>query len=365
MHATTATTAPLRGLLTYRRELEEEIFAFQREAYPYRRADWIAPRWRWMFVRAAERLGIDPMVWVYRKDSAVVAHQGAIPVKLQVAGTEWVTGWFVETMVIEKFRGGPMGPSVVAKAKQDLPLNLSLGQSAQMRAMQFSLGWRQVCPLETLMYVVDAPAVAAVKIPQPLKRKAAIAALTARRWLRRMTHGRQRVEVLPVETFGAEHDALWRSVKDAYRAAVVRDASYLNWKYVEQPGQQFDRLEIRRRGRLESVAIVARMPKDEHYNYTRAILVDVVVRPDDPAAVLALFESVERFCRGRGVAAIVFDVINPLLTAAATRFGFINRGAERFLLVCEGALPEPARAALLDPSAWLITRGDSDIDRPW
>jgi hypothetical protein len=41
------------------------------------------------------------------------------------------------------------------------------------------------------------------------------------------------------------------------------------------------------------------------------------------------------------------------------------REPERVLLVDAGTLPAPTRAILVDGSNWLVTQGDSDIDRPW
>ncbi len=84
----------VKGLIGYDPALEQEIFDFQQVAYPTRRTDWIAPRWRWMFLASAQRLGIPPMVWLYRNASGIVAHQGAIPVKLKV-GRAGAYHWLV------------------------------------------------------------------------------------------------------------------------------------------------------------------------------------------------------------------------------------------------------------------------------
>ena len=103
-----------RGLVGYNPQLDDELFAFQREAFPTRRADWVEPRWRWMFQRSAERLGVEPMVWLYRGKHGILAQQGGIPVRLHTHAGERVTGWFVETMVLEQARGKAVGPMLVA-----------------------------------------------------------------------------------------------------------------------------------------------------------------------------------------------------------------------------------------------------------
>jgi hypothetical protein len=268
---------------------------------------------------------------------------------------------------------------LVAKAKQDLPFNLSLGQTSQMRELQYRLGWERIAPLETLVFVLRGGPVVANKFPPVVRTGAGIALTLRQRW--RHWRGRQAarpLQVREVERFGAPHDRLWERVKSGYRVAVVRDASYLNWKYVEQPGQNFLRLELvngaveagvaardRTGDDVAAVAVLAFQEPDAHYPYRRARLTEVVVRPDDGELVWALFEAIRQACRQRDAHSIVFDVINQSLVRHALAFGFERRESTRVLLVSIGDEPDQAALLARDPSNWLITRGDSDIDRPW
>lgn len=355
-----------RGLVRFTEALAPEIFAFQREAYPARRPDWIEPRWRWMFLQSAARLGVAPMVWLYRGKAGVQAHQGAIAVRLHTAAGERTTGWFVETMVLENVRGRAVGPMLVAKAKQDLPFNLSLGQTAQMRELQFRLGWEQVAPLQTLAFVLNGRAVVAHKLPGPAAWLAGTALEMrqhAKRW--RGPRASSRYVVREVERFGDAHDDLWARVKPHYRVAVVRDASYLNWKYVDQPGQEFVRLELLRDDAVQAVAVVAFQEPAGPYPYRRARLTDVVVPPADAALVWELFDAVRWLSQRRAADLVVFDVISAPLVQHALAYGFVRREPTRVLLVSPGDQPDDAALLTRDPENWLVTRGDSDIDRPW
>ena len=60
-----------KGLFGYHAELEAEIFAFQVQEYPDRKEASIPAHWRWLFVDSASRLGVAPMVWVYRRETAI------------------------------------------------------------------------------------------------------------------------------------------------------------------------------------------------------------------------------------------------------------------------------------------------------
>ena len=57
--------------------------------------------------------------------------------------------------------------------------------------------------------------------------------------------------------------------------------------------------------------------------------------------------------------------VGAALTRALKANGFALRKPERVLLVDTGGLPLETQRTLLDGPGWLVTQGDSDIDRPW
>ena len=60
-----------------------------------------------------------------------------------------------------------------------------------------------------------------------------------------------------------------------------------------------------------------------------------------------------------------FHLINEKLEKHLRAYGFMRREPTRFLLVGPHRTSDDVRQHLLSPSGWLITMGDSDIDRPW
>jgi hypothetical protein len=258
-------------------------------------------------------------------------------------------------MVLEAARGKAVGPMLVAKAKQDLPFNLSLGQT------------ERVAPLERLVFVVRGVRVLAGKLPAPLTTPAgAFLAL----WQQlRYWRGRRRLtsafEVREVVQFGEAHDRLWARVEPDYPVAVVRDASYLNWKYVEQPGQSFIRFEIAANGEALAVVVLSISEPDHTYRYRRAWLTEIVVPPANNDLIWATLETVRKTCMSRNVDLIVFDVISEPLVHQAIAFGFMRRKPSRTLLIATVEPPTESGELALDGRNWLVTRGDSDIDRPW
>lgn len=359
------TVTEMRGLIRYEPSLDDELFAFQRAAYPERRDDWVEPRWRWMFLESAKRLGVEPMVWLYRAKSGIVGHQGAIPVQLKVGSEELTTGWFVETMVLESHRGKAVGPMLVKKALEDLPLNLSLGQTEQMRELQFALGWKQVAPLDIWMYVLNAQRVLHGK-KNALVRPLAAAMLKTHQFFRGLVSGgRREFNVAQIERFERQHDELWRQASRDIPCAVVRDASYLNWKYVDQPGQNFVRLEVRRDGEAAAVVVLQIREPDEDYLYRRGFLADLVVSPFDAAAVDAALRAARDEARARQADALIFPCIDSQLNRKLKRHGFLNRQPTRYFLIAATDAEKGVARQMQLAENWRITMGDSDIDRPW
>ena len=352
------------GVVRYAAGMEDEVFAFQREAFPSRRRDWIEPRWRWMFLDSAKRLGVEPRVWLHRHENRLVGHNGGIPVRLK-AGSEQVTAtWLVDTHVLEEYRRLAVGARLMVAAQDDLPFALSLGQRPHMREIQFRLGWEQVAPLQIARLLIRPERVLKGKLPAPVALAAGLGFRTSA-VMRSAFQARRRLDVRDISCFGARHDALWERASRDLSCAVVRDASYLNWKYVRQPGQQFVRLELLHGDTVAAVVILMLLPPDEAYRYTRAFIVDLVAPLSESGTLQDALRAAVEAAANRGADAIMCLHISTSLTCALRQVGFQLREPTRYLLVRGGNLSETARQAILGESAWFITHGDSDIDRPW
>ena len=184
-----------------------------------------------------------PRVWLYRDQGRIVGYMGSIAVRVKLGDEERQTGWLVDTMVLEEYRNQGVGPRLMVGAHEDQPFSLSLGQTVEMREIQFRLGWKQVVPLQVARLLIRPEKVLQGRLPAPAAWAAGLAFRTSHA-ARKLVAERSPFNVRSIERFDERHDRLWTRASRDLTCAVVRDASYLNWKYVDQPGQQFLRLEV-------------------------------------------------------------------------------------------------------------------------
>ncbi len=352
--------------LGYEPEMAGRIVEFAKRGWPHRSIETVAARWKWMFERSAERLEVAPQVWAYCSADRIVAHMGAIPVELQIGERKRIVPWLVDTMVLEEYRDRALGSQLMIRAKEDCPVSLSLGQTAYVRQILRRLGWRQVTPLKTFAYVINASKLAAGKVGIPGLRQGAATALLAKQlWKsKRRCRPDPHITATPINRFSEEHDRLWDRVSEHYRCCVVRDSRFLNWKYVEQPGQEFTRIELRKGETVCGIVVVQVRPPDEVYRYSRGFVVDMVVDPTDDVAISAACRAAIASLRGRGSDIAVFYLVNRQLEQQIERFGFWEREPTRYLWILTDGMDEGNADMLSQPGNWLVTMGDSDIDRP-
>ncbi len=354
-------------IVGYSASMEPQILEFFAKAWPNRDQDLLEPRWRWMYLESADRLGLEPVMWNYIEAGNVIAYTGAIPVNAWLDGAIVPTAWCVDTMVLKSCRDKGLGPVIMMKTRQDMPFSLSLGQTKEMRAILFSLGWQQVAPLQIYVYPLRPGNMLKGKMNALMAGAvgAGLQMLTYKKNLKARANLLD-LDVREVERFSDQHDQLWDQVCHDYKYAVVRDASYLNWKYADQPGQSFKRIEMIKDDKIVAVAVLMFREPGAHtpYKYRRAFVVDLVCPISDQKLLLSIFEVIRKECDKLGFDTITFEVINKKLEAALKYFGFIRREPERFFLVHPGGVDESVHADIFQADHWLITKGDSDIDRP-
>jgi NAD(P)-dependent dehydrogenase (short-subunit alcohol dehydrogenase family)/aryl carrier-like protein len=363
--------APKTTIQPYDSRWDAAVWKFLAREYPNRDPRLLESRWKWAYQQSAARLALSPGVWLATDGDQVVAHHALIRTRLQVGSQQVSTGYFVDTMVSASHRDQALGPQLLLRGDLDQPFGLSLGQGETMREIMLQLGWRIVAPLQRAQLLLRPTAVLQGKLPPGVQQVAGalLGGLQFVRWRlqspTRWSAAGATPEVREVDRFGVRHDRLWERVAPNFGCAVVRNASFLNWKWVDQPGQQFTRLELRRGEECLGIAVLTLREATLVYRYRRAMLTDLVVPLDQPEVMRFLLGAVVEAARRLEADSLECPHIHAGLTRPLQSLGFRLREPERFLMV---HLPEDCdsqmSSRLLAADQWFITQADSDIDRP-
>ena len=113
----------------------------------------------------------------------------------------------------------------------------------------------------------------------------------------RLTFVHHQVSITKERLFDEEFTRLWENVHDHYAIAVVRDAQYLNWRYVHNPVREYRIFAAREQGRLRGFVVLGSVLRAVRGIPTGNIA-ECLIAPDSLLAAEALLHhAVEVFVR--------------------------------------------------------------------
>jgi GNAT superfamily N-acetyltransferase len=159
--------------------------------------------------------------------------------------------------------------------------------------------------------------------------------------------------VTELTRFDERTDALWAEVAGGYGVAIVRDAAYMNWRYVDNP-DDYVVLGLGRDGALRGIVVLKTTRRQA---LTVGEIVDLVCAADDPATFRLLVRVAVDRCRELGCALVqTWSIRGTRLDHQFVRAGVaIRRTRVRFLIS-----PDYPDSLIYDKDAWLLTQGDGN-----
>ncbi len=100
-----------------------------------------------MFIDSAERLGVEPRVWLYKVGDEVAGQMGAQFVQLKVGNAERTTAWFVDTMVLPQYRDQGIGASLLLNPRKTCHSICRL-----VRQKKFAESWKKLVGIQLHRY---------------------------------------------------------------------------------------------------------------------------------------------------------------------------------------------------------------------
>jgi len=303
-----------------------------------------------------------PLRHVIVDGDRVAGTLGYMPADFWIRGKRTAVRFTHDLLVDPDYRGGGLGRLIVENA-------FALGDffpggmwmTDPCRKIHVDAGFQDAAPLVTYSLVLD-PASFVARRGMPLfKAAAGRAALTANRAvaLRRARRAASRDGVQEILRFDANTDAAWEKLVPGYEITRVRDAAYLNWKYLAHPWLPYRGL-LATKGPDPTGYLVWRLAPD-HAAEKRAVVTDFLTARSDADTLRRLLARVVVEAAAAGMESVSVLTTQPWAVGLLRSMGFLPREARNTWVVAGWQNVIPGEW-LQDTSPWHVCMGDSDGD---
>lgn len=361
------------------KEDEKIIEEFLKIAYKDRWQFKYPDRWYWEFVNNPYWAGDKLPIWIALQDGRLVGQTCAMYSPLMVGGYLYKVAWSVDTIVLPECRGGRIGNRLQRASANHNKIFMSLSMSEANRRIKIKFGSIPVDPVcvytKRMSYHRDTIYKFFIKRAE----KNAI--------IRKLTHRIVRVllidgllaflantlvdihnvslknkakanttKIRRIENFDCVQ-SLWEKTKNQYDVIVVRDAQYLNWKFVRQPHMDYKKFTAERGGETKGY-IVFRKGQSPERNI--GIIADLYAAKGDKETLEALIASAVDFF-GKSV-----ELIECATTVEEYKRAYLNLGFVKIKEVVPMFYSKedfPGEDIITKHGSWFLNRGDHDWDQ--
>jgi len=289
--------------------------------------------WRWK--HAGNNPAGKAIIYVMENEGKIIAHFAVVPYRLRVFGENVLASHSIGSMVLPEYQGKGLIKFVADK----------LFEEVMKKRIAFSYGFPNILAYDLHKKLMGYNDVAQISTMEK-STSATKEVLSA---------SNLRAGFLPIQRFDSAVDALWERVKDDHKISVIRDAAFLNWRYLERPDQKYYAF-----GHYEddSLAgyVILKLYKDAQI--IKGHIVDILSLSGREDIALSLIEASGQFF-GRNKADLQSAWVagsrmyNDILSAQ----GF--RPVRPRPLICRINIDKEKYGRVLDGTHWYFTMGDT------
>lgn len=339
---------------------EDALLSFLRAAYPDdpRRSD--RAFWRWHFLEHPHVRRDDIPIWLVKDGQRIAAQLAAIPAALKIGDESERAIWIMDVYVHQDYRRRGLARRLWLAAGESYSRMFGLGINEQSKAVVMGLSWVEMGHIHRyhrLLFPGDA--LGNIQKLGALRELVNLGYAPFRRRLAR--RARQAAgtggAVREVREFDASFDDLWRRACAQWPCAVARDARYLEWQFMRQPGKRFDVLGLYSDERLTGYVVLFFRKPEQAGAPPKAAITDLCYDASATRGVIdELLKAALRLALERRAGSLVTDVLDLRVEERLRAFGFRRIKAAPEFIANGGAPP-----LMYDPGNWFLTRADSDV----
>jgi hypothetical protein len=315
--------------------------------------------WRWKYF---ENPAGQAIIALAMDGQRIVGRVGEIPLRMKVGEREVLVAQGVDTDILEEYRRGmtffQMAHLVGKRSKADgVSFSFSFAIKLTYEISTGSLGFHHAASVRKWVKILDPTPFLRKKLKIPVipgaigRNIRGVMAWGSRRRARKLRNTSE------LSSFDERFDRLWEEAIKA-EIMVVRDSTYLNWRYSRCPAADYKILAVENMGRLEGFAVLQLIERDGIlYGY----IADILVAKGKENCLTDLFPSaIDYFCQ-EGAAAVVCWVPNSsFLCNYLKGIDFWPRPIRHYIIVGSYKEEEAPLCFLIQEKNWFYTFGDSD-----
>ncbi len=340
----------------YRPEDRRAVEALYRRVFGVDAASAWLLRWDWQFRRDPYIDDGQPPIWLTREGPTVVGALATLPVRVSIKGLEVAGGWAMDAMVAPERQHQGTGEALFRTWERNVGAALGPGLPEHARKLLRRLRWSDPCAVPCLVKPLTRRAIRQPNWPLAINRLVSPVTLPVGRFVSRSRPIRE--EVQSIRRFDPSATALWERLAPKLDLSVRRDATYLNWRYIEPPHIRYNVVSLTRDDAMQAWAVY------RHVHEPRGkvtLLVDFLVDPEDEGSLLTLLRWIDREARAADSDKVRAYIMHAGYRRTLRRSGYFQVKSDLELSVRISAVQVPPKF-YEETDRWHITLGDADQD---
>ena len=164
--------------------------------------------------------------------------------------------------------------------------------------------------------------------------------------------------VKKVDRFDERFDELWEDVSKRFGVATLRDSTYLNWRYTQNPGCSFETLTAEdKQGRLAGFIVFSCLPAP----VDTGVILELVTRPGGKGVARLLTSRALNRLRDLGSKSAAAWTFDHQENAAVLKSLAFRKKEQDLYLQVRRLSPELDWDHLTERNRWFISMGDNDF----
>lgn len=324
--------------------------------------------WRWEF---RDNPAGYATIWLAVAEGKIVGQYPVKPVRMQYRGHVMLGSICLEVMTHPDYRREgvfeALGNGLYGELeKEDIPVTYMFPNESSLAAGGAKHDWLHICSPSVFVKPLNASRIVERFIANPILAflvKAAFKPLAGLMFKPNDAFPGESDETRWVDRFDNRVDVFWERVAPRHRITVVRDSTYLNWRYFDNPGRDYRALIAETDDEILGYVIVRCM---EQFGLRGGMIVDLGVLPDREPVLGVLLAEAEGFFREQWM-----DLVACLINGDKDYIGVLRKqgllplpkklGFKEWYFAVRLNTPTLDKEFSTDPSNWFLTFGDTDI----